>query len=955
MQNLEQIGLELIVSAKNLAEGPLKELRSTLESIAKVASSTFKEMALAERGVAANIKPVEAGMKAVATEMNLVGKMATEMGTKTKATAREIESSFKPVATEMNSVGKSISTMGREANTSFRIVAQEMNTVGKAASTMGARTAIAGKEASSAGKRMHEFFNNADAMIAGTQLQMWGQQMLHFFGAAVHAATDFDQNIHNVVASLVAMGDHTMRPEKAFETLKKKALELGMSGYFSANKIGEAMNTMAAQGISAKQILSGAIQEVSLVAAANQQDLEHTANVMSDIIHQMGSELKTEFGGSFQHQMQGVGDAMTKALHNGRMSMEDFLSVMRYAGPQAANMGVSFKDLAGSIAELARHGIKGSQAGTILRRMFTNLVPMTKAAKAAFVELGFTTKENGNIFLDAAGKLKPLAEVQQILHDHIGKLTPAMQQMAIKTIFGQYALSGMTAIVKEAPTEFSRLLKSMGQTGVTAEALAEKSKGLGLQTQKMKAHWDTFMKEVGDALKPLMLSLISVVNSLFEVWQKIPTPIKDTIVQFAAIAAVGATLIGSFMLLGSTISMFISSLGPVLAYLPVVRAAFTLGPTLAESGAAIIALTGPIGWIVGAVVLAATLIIANWKKVASWVHEIFGISLPTTMKGWGQVFSSTWHSIERTFQKVWNYVGPTIHKGVKEISKVWNQAWPHISRIFGVAMKVIEVDFKLMSVPLVAGIGFIVGAWNKGWKTMGSFLKLEWHLFVTVVKTSWHLISGVVKVGLDLLRGNWNKAWGDLKTTVHNVWKDLTGGFKKLLGDAASFGSNFAGMIASGINGAIGGVRSAVSNIISTISSTLSGGSTSLAAHASHLASTISGSMRSQLKINSPSLVMKEIGESVGEGLALGMQSSIPGVSGQASNLAGAAIPSLGMTPNLSYNATSNSAGLYSQSSAPIQIIIQGGTVQTNEQLADMITRKISKRFRTQMVVATPM
>jgi TP901 family phage tail tape measure protein len=84
--------------------------------------------------------------------------------------------------------------------------------------------------------------------------------------------------------------------------------------------------------------------------------------------------------------------------------MEDYLQTMKYTGPQASAMGVGIGDLSAAIAVLGEHGIKGSQAGTTMRRMFTNLIPASKAAAATMEELGMITADGGNVFFDSAGK-----------------------------------------------------------------------------------------------------------------------------------------------------------------------------------------------------------------------------------------------------------------------------------------------------------------------------------------------------------------------------------------------------------------------------------------------------------------------------------------------------------------------------------------------------------------------
>jgi TP901 family phage tail tape measure protein len=595
-------------------------------------------------------------------------------------------------------------------------------------------------------------FDFTQLQFAGQTLQDFGQRVTGFFGTAIKSAASFDQNITNTAASLNSNFPSAVgMSKKAIDDLTKsmggiyqngkiqlstqeiadmnaEAIKLGKSGFFSATQVSDSMNTLAKQGSFYKQIMGGAIQTVSQVAAANQEDINQTANVVSDVVHQMGGELRNEFGPSMTKQFQGIGDAMTSAMHHGRLSMKDFLNSMKYFGPQASNMGLSIKDLSAGIALFADHGIKGSQAGTGFRRMLLNLNPTTAKAQAEMQNLGLVTASGATVFFDAAGKMKPLAEVQKILYDHTKNLTPVMRQAAIQTIFGTYALSGMQAFAQELPTSFQSLQKAMGKTGVTNEILAEKSKGLGLQLQALKAHYDTLQKQIGEALKPVLEVLVGLLNRLMNAWNKIPAPMQKNIILFASIAGVVALVGGAILTAVGTFGMLTTAAVDLIPALGAISVPFL-----------------PLIAIIAAVVAAVAALHYAWK------HNLGGIQQKTKV-------ALDW--ITKQFDAAMKYVGKYVAEGIKAVVDWWHKMAP---------------TFEKAIHNIWAAIVWLEPLWKALWAIIKFVVKEVFDTIVFVIKAAWKIVSGIFQFFGDLLAGNWKKLWGDL-------WQVIVGAVKLIIG-----------------------------------------------------------------------------------------------------------------------------------------------------------------------------
>src|SRR5690606_30888025 len=116
--------------------------------------------------------------------------------------------------------------------------------------------------------------------------------------------------------------------------------------------------------------------------------------------------------------------------------VEDIGLSLQYIGPLAAQAGISFKDLAAAIGTLADVNIKGGKAGTAMRRIITNLLAPTAAARKAFADLKLDIEDftkNGVVNL-------------QEVFDALNRQGAGIQH--IRAIWGQYAVSAAAALVQ---------------------------------------------------------------------------------------------------------------------------------------------------------------------------------------------------------------------------------------------------------------------------------------------------------------------------------------------------------------------------------------------------------------------------------------------------------------------------------------------------------------------------
>lgn len=169
-------------------------------------------------------------------------------------------------------------------------------------------------------------------------------------------AAEFESSMSKVSAVSGATGAD-------LDALSKKAREMGSKTKYSASEAAEAMNYMAMAGWKTRDMLDGLEGGMNL-AAASGESLGTTSDIVTDALTAFG--LSAKDSGHFA-------DVLAAASSNANTNVSMMGETFKYAAPIAGALGFSVEDTAEAIGLMANAGIKGSQAGTTLRTIMTNL------------------------------------------------------------------------------------------------------------------------------------------------------------------------------------------------------------------------------------------------------------------------------------------------------------------------------------------------------------------------------------------------------------------------------------------------------------------------------------------------------------------------------------------------------------------------------------------------------
>jgi hypothetical protein len=214
---------------------------------------------------------------------------------------------------------------------------------------------------------------NVTAMMkqAGTQMTAAFTAPLALFGAnAVKTFATFEQSMAKVKAVSGATGEQ-------FSMLEAKARELGATTRFTSTEVAGLMLEFSKLGFTTAEIDQVTASTLAL-AQATDSDLSQAASVAGATLRGFGLEAD---------QTSRMVDVMAASFSTSALDMDAFSNSMKFLAPVAKAAGVSLEQSTAMLAALANAGIKGSQAGTALRRIFTEMADTGKPAAEAIKQL----------------------------------------------------------------------------------------------------------------------------------------------------------------------------------------------------------------------------------------------------------------------------------------------------------------------------------------------------------------------------------------------------------------------------------------------------------------------------------------------------------------------------------------------------------------------------------------
>ena len=312
-----------------------------------------------------------------------------------------------------------------------------------------------------------------------------------------------------------------------FAALESEALRLGSSTKFTATEVAGLQESFARLGFTSGEINQVTESTLALAQAAD-ADLARAAEVAGSTLRGFGLDAS---------ETQRVTDVMASSFGASALDMESFAESMKFVAPVAQSAGISLEETTAMLASLSNAGIKGSQAGTALKRIIS--------------ELGATGGDVSGAIAGLAAEGLNLASAK----DEVGRAA-------------QTALLVLGKSGEETKKLTGQFAASEGAAKAMADIMDDTASGA---LARMRSAVEGAQIKIGKALAPTILKLVGFVERAAASFANMDSSSRNFIIAAAAIAA---------------------AIGPILVILPSLAAGFG---TLAG------AILSPIGLIIGAI------------------------------------------------------------------------------------------------------------------------------------------------------------------------------------------------------------------------------------------------------------------------------------------------------------------------------------------------------------------
>ena len=393
-----------------------------------------------------------------------------------------------------------------------------------------AETSKLKKSLDAAQSRLKDFGRACQGL--GRDMMALGGALSLPFALAEKSFAGFDDKMRLVQAVTSSTGDQ-------FDSLTKTAQRLGRETSFTAQQVADAMIGLGRMGFDPSEI-TAAIEHVLNLSRATGTDLAESADIAANSLRIFGLE-----AGKMSH----VADILTATANGSAQTLTDLFEGLKMAGPSAAAAGENVSELCASLGIMANMGIKGSLAGTALRKAYVQF---------ADVKVQNVLRDVGVEAVDANGNLRKMAEIMRDVAAATSKMPTAERLSFMKDVFdvrGMMSGLSLAGNIEELDKFLARLRDVSGQADETARAM---DRGIGGSFRLFQSAVEGTMNAVGEALSSTLQPMVARITAAINTFTKWVETNKGLVTSIAAtVASIG--VFGAAMFTVGTASRVLSA------------------------------------------------------------------------------------------------------------------------------------------------------------------------------------------------------------------------------------------------------------------------------------------------------------------------------------------------------------------------------------------------------------
>jgi len=364
-----------------------------------------------------------------------------------------------------------------------------------------------------AARSTQSFRGSVGRLVTGLGVGAGLGMALRFVG---RASANFEAQMSKLKSATGASGAQLDR-------LQKQALKAGAVTKYSALEAAQAQTELAKGGMNLATILSGGLDGALSMAAAGEMELADAAATTANALNLFGLE------GSDATK---VADMLSAAALSTTADVKDFADALNNGGSFARLAGMSITETMVALEAMAKSGIKGAEAGTMLKSALMNILNPTDKQREAQEKAGIS-------FQDAAGNMKSMAEISDMLRAKTEKMTNAQRASFFKNIAGAYGINALNAVYQAGGKTLQEYEKQLTKTGTSQKVANE------IQNNA-KENWNNFMGSVetlaiifGTDYLPTVTKVLQEGMKLVNLFASLPKPVRLAI---AALLGLGGAI-----------------------------------------------------------------------------------------------------------------------------------------------------------------------------------------------------------------------------------------------------------------------------------------------------------------------------------------------------------------------------------------------------------------------------
>ncbi|WP_157251129.1 phage tail tape measure protein [Nonomuraea typhae] len=353
-----------------------------------------------------------------------------------------------------------------------------------------------------------------------------GAALVAGFGVAVKATMEFDKAMSHVGAVSNASA-------KDLDGLRKAALQAGKDTKYSATEAAQAEAELAKVGISAADIMGGALKGALSLAAAGQLELEEAATLSGQAMKIFNLQGK---------DVERVADALAAGANKSAADVHQLGESLKAGGQMAAQAGLDLEDTVGVLAAFSDNALIGSDAGTSLKTMLMHLANPTNKSADLMEELGLFA-------YNAQGSFVGLEHLAGQLKDRLGGLTQQQRDAAMAQIFGSDAMRGAAILYKIGAEGVRKYTDAVSEQGAASKVAAKNMDNLAGDLEKLKGSVETALIEGGSASTGVLRRLVQAADSVVNAFSAMPSGAQGAVVSIAGVAGAASLAAGGLIFL----------------------------------------------------------------------------------------------------------------------------------------------------------------------------------------------------------------------------------------------------------------------------------------------------------------------------------------------------------------------------------------------------------------------